>query len=65
LPSILERAPAPQVLRVAALAGAMLADRDRAARAVSPASEGVSSVTGARERSDSWKQAARLEGLRN
>jgi len=50
---------------VAAIAGALLAERDRAARAVS----GSLSATGlptesANAVADSWKQAARLEGLR-
>jgi len=64
--SILERRPAEESIRVAAIAGALLAGRERAARAVS----GSVSTTDAAARNgvgavDSWKQAARLEGLRD
>ena len=64
--SILERRPAEESIRVAAIAGALLAERERAARAVS----GSVSTTDAAARNgvvavDSWKQAARLEGLRD
>jgi acetyl-CoA carboxylase, biotin carboxylase subunit len=65
LTSILQRPHSADYVRVAAIAGALLAERDRAARAVSgsgsapgmPASAGASVA-------DSWKQAARVEGLR-
>jgi acetyl-CoA carboxylase biotin carboxylase subunit len=66
LPSILERRPADEIARVAAIAGALLAERDRAARAVTapvPAKGAVASAVSAA--TDSWKQAARLEGLRD
>ena len=64
--SILQRRPAEESIRVAAIAGALLAERERAARAVS----GSVSTTDAAARNgvvavDSWKQAARLEGLRD
>jgi len=66
LASVLERSPNEESVRVAAIAGALLAERDRAARAVSTTSNGVTPTTG---RSDlalgSWKQAARIEGLRD
>jgi acetyl-CoA carboxylase biotin carboxylase subunit len=66
LNSILERPPSGESIRVAAIAGALLAERDHAARAVSsssaatspPASDGTGVA-------DSWKQAARLEALRS
>jgi acetyl-CoA carboxylase, biotin carboxylase subunit len=66
LNSILERPPSAESIRVAAIAGALLAERDHAARAVSsssaatspPASDGTGVA-------DSWKQAARLEALRS
>jgi acetyl-CoA carboxylase biotin carboxylase subunit len=66
LNSILERRPAEESVRVAAIAGAMLAERDRSARAVSgtPAAT-VPSAASADATADSWKQAARLEGLRS
>ena len=66
LPSILERRPADEIARVAAIAGALLAERDRAARAVTApvqANGAAPSTVGAA--TDSWKQAARLEGLRD
>jgi acetyl-CoA carboxylase biotin carboxylase subunit len=64
LASILER-PAPDgAMRVAAIAGALLADRDRLTRAVSPASSGNIATKTATAAADSWKQAARNEGLR-
>src|SRR5258705_1461595 len=66
LSAILERRPAEEFVRVAAMAGALLAERDRAARAVSPAAAGAgrpsAEGTGV---ADSWKQAARLDGLRS
>ena len=66
LTSLLERRPSEEFVRVAAIAGALLAERDRAARAVS----GSVSATGLPTKdgdtaADSWKQAARLEGLRS
>jgi acetyl-CoA carboxylase, biotin carboxylase subunit len=65
LASILER-PAPDgAPRVAAIAGALLADRERLTRSVS----GVPVPPGASPKpapvSDSWKQAGRIEGLRS
>jgi acetyl-CoA carboxylase, biotin carboxylase subunit len=66
LPSILERRPADEIARVAAVAGALLAERDRAARAVTapvPAQSAAASAVSAV--ADSWKQAARREGLRD
>ncbi|HEY6090177.1 MAG TPA: acetyl-CoA carboxylase biotin carboxylase subunit [Gemmatimonadaceae bacterium] len=66
LASILERRPPADSTRVAAIAGALLAERDRAARAVS----GAVAATGKPMNNggavaDSWKQAARLESLRD
>jgi acetyl-CoA carboxylase, biotin carboxylase subunit len=62
LASILERRPPEETARVAAIAGALLAERDRATRnVVSAPSAARSQTTGA----DSWKQAARREGLRD
>ena len=64
LASILERRPADESVRVAAIAAALLAERDRSARAVSGSDlETVASVTSS-DGPASWKQAARLEGLR-
>jgi acetyl/propionyl-CoA carboxylase alpha subunit len=66
LASILERPPNDESVRVAAIAGALLAERDRGARAVSATSNGLTPTT---RRSDlaleTWKQAARVEGLRD
>ncbi len=65
LASILERRPSEESVRVAAIAGALLAERDRGARAVSDSvsATGLPSK-GGDIAADSWKQAARLEGLR-
>ncbi len=66
LASILERSPAEESIRVAAIAGALLADRDRAARAVSGSVAATGAATTDGDAAvDSWKQAARLEGLRS
>jgi acetyl-CoA carboxylase biotin carboxylase subunit len=66
LGSILERRPPEESVRVAAIAGAQLAERDRVARAVSapamPAGPPSSQGNGV---ADSWKHAARLDGLRS
>ena len=63
LASILERPPSDESLRVAAIAGALLADRERLAR-LTPASARGAAVTGVRGvADDGWKQAARVEGL--
>ena len=66
LPSILEQRPADEIARVAAIAGALLAERDRAARAVTAPglAKGTAGQT-VNAATDSWKQAARLEGLRD
>jgi acetyl-CoA carboxylase biotin carboxylase subunit len=67
LASILEKQPASEFIRAAGIAAALLAERDRAARAVS--APGVSATGSANSTTtgvaDSWKQAARLEGLRS
>lgn len=64
LPSILARRAGDESVQVAAIAAALLAERDRGARTVSSASAAAppssSAVT-----PDSWKQAARLEALRD
>jgi acetyl-CoA carboxylase biotin carboxylase subunit len=66
LPSLLERRPTPQAERIAAIAGALLAERERTARATSGA---PSSTAGPAQTADSaidsWKQASRIEGLRS
>jgi acetyl-CoA carboxylase biotin carboxylase subunit len=66
LPSILERRPSEESVRVAAIAGALLAERDRAARTVSGqvGATALPTNTGSAA-ADSWKQAARLESLRD
>jgi acetyl-CoA carboxylase biotin carboxylase subunit len=66
LPSILQRRPADETTRVAAIAGALLAERDRAARAVTaPVQAKDAAVPAVSAATDSWKHAARLEGLRD
>src|SRR5207247_654974 len=58
LGSILERKPNEESMRVAAIAGALLADRDRAARTITPVGEETEltkRTNGAAV--ESWKQA--------
>ena len=60
LPSLLDVKPPEELGRIAAIAGALLADRDRSApRTTSTAAPAAPAVAGA-----TWKRAARLEGLR-
>ena len=62
LPVILAQQPSTEARRVAAIAAALLADRDRSARVVStPAVPGTNKASTA----DVWKQTGRLEGLRS
>ncbi len=65
LASILERPPSEESARVAAIACALLAERDRAARAVSTASGSGTLPANGSAGLDSWKQAARIEALRD
>jgi len=65
LASILERRPAQESVRVAAIAGALLGERDRAARNVTSTSAAATPAAGSDVAIDSWKQAARIEGLRS
>jgi acetyl-CoA carboxylase, biotin carboxylase subunit len=64
LASILERRPPGETARLAAIAGALLAERDRATRNVVVGSA-PNAARGQTTAADSWKQAARLEGLRD
>lgn len=66
LASLLERAPDPDSVRVAAIAGALLAERDRTARiGSSGGGSGTLPSPDADGTADSWRRAARLEGLRS
>jgi acetyl-CoA carboxylase biotin carboxylase subunit len=65
LASILARRPADETVRVAAIAAALFAERDREARAVSGGSAGRPTPTTAGNMAESWKQAGRLEALRD
>ena len=66
LPSLLERAPSADHGRVAAIAAALLAERDRTARTVAPgATTAAKSAPAGDTGGDSWKQAARAGGLRD
>ncbi|HMI49165.1 MAG TPA: acetyl-CoA carboxylase biotin carboxylase subunit, partial [Gemmatimonadaceae bacterium] len=65
LGSILERPPSEESVRVAAIAAALLAERDRAARVVSTAATGGTLLASTNAALDSWKQAARIEALRS
>ena len=62
LGSIVERKPSESSLKVAAIGAALLAERERAERS---APDKTSVGPGAPTAADSWKQAARLEGLRS
>jgi acetyl-CoA carboxylase biotin carboxylase subunit len=62
LSSILERPPTGDTVQIAAIAAALLAERDRASRTGFVGSAAVPASTVA---PDSWKQAARVEGLRD
>jgi acetyl-CoA carboxylase, biotin carboxylase subunit len=62
---ILERRPPAETAQVAAIAGALLAERDRATRRGAGASGAASLAPHQTAAADSWKQAARLEGLRD
>ena len=62
LPKILERRPPAASLRVAAIAAALLADRDRLARSRTTATDPNKSQT-ASNAIDAWTRAARIEGL--
>jgi len=64
LASILARRAADGSVQVAAIAAALLAERDRGARTVSGVSAPAPASTGGGT-PDSWKQAARLEALRD
>jgi acetyl-CoA carboxylase, biotin carboxylase subunit len=65
LASILERRPPAETAQVAAIACALLAERDRATRRGAGASGAASLAPHQTAAADSWKQAARLEGLRD
>ncbi|MEO7822908.1 MAG: acetyl-CoA carboxylase biotin carboxylase subunit [Gemmatimonadaceae bacterium] len=66
LPSLLERAPSADHARVAAIAAALLAERDRTSRTVAPgATTAAKSAPAGDTCGDSWKQAARAGGLRD
>ena len=63
---LLDRRAPEESIRVASIAGALLAERDRLARAVSGSvsGTGVPGKNGSAA-SDPWKQTARVEGLRS
>jgi len=66
LASILERPPNAESVRVAAIAAAMLAERDKATRATTTKSGSAASPSGRGGAAlDPWKQAARGEALRD
>jgi acetyl-CoA carboxylase biotin carboxylase subunit len=63
--SILDRRAPEESVRVASIAAALLAERDRVARAGSGSASAMSRTTSDGTANDSWKQAARAEGLRS
>ncbi len=64
LPSLVEKKAAPDASRVAAIAGALLAERDRTARSTSASGQSQHVGEAPRSEPDSWKQFARVDGLR-
>ncbi len=65
LPSILGRTPAEETVRAAAIAAALLADRDRAERRTSRPEQARKSEKARDPGADTWKQVARRESLRD
>jgi len=66
LPSLLGRDAGAEHTRIAAIAAALLAERDRTARSVSkPAASDATSARAIGAALDDWKQAARREALRD
>ena len=65
LASLLDRAPNPDSVRIAAIAGALMAERARTSRSV-PAGAMANTKVGTLESGhpDAWKQFARVDGLR-
>jgi hypothetical protein len=65
LASLLERRAADDIVQVAAIAAALLAERDRSARTVSAPTAVAPASSSAEATAGSWKQAARLDALRD
>ena len=66
LSSLLERAPSRESVRIAAIAAALLGERDRNSRFVPPGtSAGAGSGHPVTAAPPAWKQASRVEGLRD
>jgi acetyl-CoA carboxylase, biotin carboxylase subunit len=64
LPSLVGAAPPDADVRAAAIAAALMADRDRGSGTLAPRSGRRASDAGAAVSTDAWKDAARREGLR-
>lgn len=64
LSSLLELPPPPEILRTAAVAAALIADRDRGQRQPLSGNSSQSSPQLDAIQADGWKRVARLEGLR-
>jgi len=65
LAEISRRAPSPESARIASIAAALLAERDRTARSVPGDVSATGPSASASGSMDGWKQAARVEGLRS
>ncbi|MGH7604013.1 MAG: acetyl-CoA carboxylase biotin carboxylase subunit [Gemmatimonadaceae bacterium] len=65
LASILERQPPKETARTAAIAGTLLAERDRTARSGAGSSGAMPAAIPTEIESDAWKRAGRLEALRD
>jgi len=65
LAAILDRPPPDDAVRVAAITGALLADHDRRLRYTPARGSAAAPASSKESAADSWKQAARIEGLRS
>ncbi len=63
LPEILQRLPGAERTRIAAIAGALTAERERVRPGTSRAGGNLDTVPGAASADDPWKRAALIEGL--
>ncbi|HJQ10551.1 MAG TPA: acetyl-CoA carboxylase biotin carboxylase subunit [Gemmatimonadaceae bacterium] len=65
LPEILEGKPAAEKARIAAIAAALIAERERIAPTASVAAVATPSTNGATAGDDAWRRAGLIEGLRS
>ena len=65
LPEILQRKPSAEKTRVAAIAAALIAERERVAPAAAGTLTAAKSTNGSDTQDDAWRRVALLEGLRS